>query len=161
MSAECSGRLWRLARRGVLTLAVLVLHAGAAHAQGCSVNTSGAIRFGSYDVFAPMPLDTTGTVSYICDKKDRDILITLSPGASSTFRPRRMTNGTDQLAYNLYLDAAFTVIWGDLAEGTGAYTRHNPPNNRWVELTVYGRTPARQDVSAGTYSDTLVVEINF
>jgi spore coat protein U-like protein len=153
--ARCSFRALLLA------IAVLGLYAVPAAAQGCSVSTSGAIRFGTYDVFATGALDTTGTVSYICDNKDHDIQITLSRGRSATYRPRVMTNGADQIAYNLYSDAAFTVVWGDLSEGTGVYTRHNPPNGRWIDLTVFARIPARQDVSVGTYTDSLVVEINF
>jgi spore coat protein U-like protein len=127
----------------------------------CSVSVQGGLGFGAYDVFSTTPLDTTGTVAYRCENKDHGIRITLGRGSSPTFRPRMLVNGSDGLAYNLFLDAGRTLIWGDQAEGTQAYTIHNPPNNQWIELTIYGRIPAGQDVGAGAYSDTITIAIDF
>ena len=82
-------------------------------------------------------------------------------GGAGTFDPRRMLNGAEALNYNLYLDAARTQIWGD---GTGAsqlYVNSNPPNSRTVTVTIFGRIPAQQDVSAGSYSDSITATINF
>jgi spore coat protein U-like protein len=41
------------------------------------------------------------------------------------------------------------------------YSRNNPQNNNPVSVTVYGQIPAGQDVSAGTFSDTISATINF
>jgi spore coat protein U-like protein len=41
------------------------------------------------------------------------------------------------------------------------YSISNPPNNTNVNLTVYGRVTAGQDVSAGSFSDTVTAVINF
>ncbi len=65
------------------------------------------------------------------------------------------------LTYNLYRNAGRTNIWGDGTGGTSVYTRANPPNDSNVNLTIYGRIPAQQDVSAGNYSDTVSAVINF
>jgi spore coat protein U-like protein len=35
----------------------------------------------------------------------------------------------------------------------------NPPNNRDLPLTIFARVPAGQDVSAGSYSDSVTVVI--
>jgi spore coat protein U-like protein len=90
-----------------------------------------------------------------------NISISLSDGSSTTFSPRTMTKGSEVLNYNLYTNAARTTIWGNGTGGTSVYTRRNPPNNSNVNVTIYGRIPAQQDVSAGNYSDTVSAVINF
>jgi spore coat protein U-like protein len=72
-----------------------------------------------------------------------------------------MVKGAEALAYNLFTDAARTSVWGDGTSGTSVYSRANPPNNSNVNLTVYGQIPPGQDVSAGTFSDTVSATINF
>jgi spore coat protein U-like protein len=72
-----------------------------------------------------------------------------------------MKKGAESLTYNLYRDAAFATVWGDGSGTTGTYQIGNPPNNLNVNLTVYGRVPALQDVSAGSYSDTVIATVNF
>lgn len=71
-----------------------------------------------------------------------------------------MLSGGSTLDYNLYIDAARSSIWGDGSSGTSHYsaTLALPILNT---LTVYGRVPAAQDISAGSSSDTVVVTINF
>jgi spore coat protein U-like protein len=133
--------------------------AGASHveAAACTVSSTG-VSFGTYDVFSGSSLDSTGTISFSCDKK-QDVEIWLSTGGSGTFSPRRMS-GPDSLDYNLYLDAARTNIWGDDTFGS-VYTQNNVPKNTSINVTVYGRIPAGQDVSAGSYTDTVTLTINW
>ena len=143
-----------------LTASVVALVAAAGRAEAaCTVSTTSAI-FGTYDVFNPSANASTATITYRCGG-DKDILITLSKGSSSTFTPRTLRNGTEVLQYNLYRDAAFSTIWGDGTSGTTTYTIKNPPNNQDVVLTVYGSIPAQQDVAVGSYADALTVTINF
>jgi spore coat protein U-like protein len=99
-------------------------------------------------------------ISYECAKQDRRIRITLSRGTSPTYVPRTMKNGSERLEYNLFTDA-YATVWGDGTEGTGFYYINNPPNNRVVPLTVYGRMRQQQDVGYGLYSDTVVAQIEF
>ena len=87
--------------------------------------------------------------------------MTLDRGGAVTFDPRRMLKGTEALSYNLYLDAARTKIWGNGTGVSQVYTNANPPNNRNVTVTIFGRVPAQQDVSAGAYSNTIIATINF
>jgi spore coat protein U-like protein len=72
-----------------------------------------------------------------------------------------MDGSANSLGYNLYLDAARILVWGD---GTGGTSRHGPvapqlgvPNT----LTIYGRIPARQTSPVGAYTDTVTATINF
>jgi spore coat protein U-like protein len=151
------------ARRAVLALGFAVLSsiaAGAAADAACSISTT-AVSFGSYDVFSTFPLDSTGNVTYQCGSKDKNISVTLDRGGAPTFAERRMLKGTEELRYNLYRDAARTTIWGDGTGGTQAYSDPNPPNATNVTVTIYGRVPAGQDVSAGTYTNTITATIIF
>jgi spore coat protein U domain-containing protein, fimbrial subunit CupE1/2/3/6 len=147
--------VWRVSAIVALLLAFAVRAEGA-----CTVSATG-VSFGTYNVFAASDNTSTGTVTYQCGNKDKNVEITISQGSSTTFLPRTLKKGTESLSYNLYLDAAFTSIWGDGGSGTGTYTIGNPPNNTDVNLTVYGRIPAQQDVSAGGYTDTVIATINF
>ena len=142
----------------VVLLALLV---PAAPVEGACTITTTAVSFGVYDPFGLGPNDSTGRVTYRCGRRDRNITIMLATGASGTFNPRTMFVGVEGLTYNLYRNAARSRIWGDGSGGTRFYRRRNPPNNRNVVLTVYARIPANQDVSAGTYTDSVPVVINF
>jgi spore coat protein U domain-containing protein, fimbrial subunit CupE1/2/3/6 len=127
----------------------------------CSL-TSTSIVFGNYDIFSPSPLDTLGQIIFRCGNNDHNVSISLDRGGEATFNPRRMLNGTSSINYNLYLDAARTIIWGDGTNGTQNFFVRNPqPNNRDISVPIYGRIPAGQGPSVGNYSNTLTVTINF
>ena len=147
------------AARG-LSLVLVVLCGPSRLEAACTVSAT-AVNFGTYDVFETTPDTSTGAIAYHCGTKDKNVQIAISKGSSSTFSPRRMNNGAEALTYNLYQDAAFSVIWGDGTNGTGVFTTANPPNNQDVNLPVYGRIPSQQDVSVGNYSDTVIVTISF
>jgi spore coat protein U-like protein len=149
----------------ILALTVLagVLHASEASAQpspSCTISAT-SVNFGNYNVFDGIAVDSTGTISYLCNSHSTNITISLSKGASSSYNQRIMIKGAEALTYNLFTDAAKTSVWGDGTSGTSVYSRTNPPNNTNVNLTVYGQIPPGQDVSAGTFSDTVSATINF
>jgi len=138
-------------------LGALLAGQGTARAQFCSVSTT-PVSFGIYDVFSPTPLASTGTVSYRC-LLALGMTIWLSKGGAPTNDPRRMSNGSDDLKYNLYLDPAHTLIWGD--PNPNAYDAGWPGLWTLHTVTIYGLIPAEQDVVAGTYTDTIVVTFQF
>jgi spore coat protein U-like protein len=152
----------RVLARLLIVVAAWTLGTATAAAQSpsCTISVT-SVAFGSYNVFTTSPNDSNGTITYSCNAAAGNISISLSNGSSSTFSPRTLRKGGDVVNYNLYRNAARTQIWGDGTGGTSVYTRANPPNNRNVNLTVYGRVPAQQDVSAGDYSDTVSAVINF
>jgi spore coat protein U-like protein len=149
---------WGFVAAAVVTM--WLLSASEAAAQACTILVT-SVAFGSYNVFNTSALDSSGSITYNCNNKANNISISLGKGSSSTFSPRRMTQGGEALSYNLYMDASRTTIWGDGTSGTSVYTRNNPPNNTNVTLPIYGRVTAAQDVSGGTYSDTVLATINF
>jgi len=151
---------WLHALAFVAASVVLSVSEAAAQQGACTISVT-SVAFGSYDVFNASALDSSGTVTFNCNNQANHISISLGKGTSSTFAPRTMTKGSEALGYNLFLDAARTTIWGDGTSGTSVYTRNNPPNSINLSVPIYGRVTAAQDVSAGSYSDTVLATINF
>lgn len=140
---------------GVL-LAVLSQPALAANCSFTSVTT---ISFGSYNVFAMSPNDGgVGTLQVDCRGGEANMLVTLSTGQSGSYAARLMNNGADLLTYNLYTNAARTIIWGD---GTGGSSTMRAAVNSTTTWSVFGRIPQGQDVSVGTYTDFIIATVNF
>jgi spore coat protein U-like protein len=148
----------------VLTVACALLVAPqSSHAQGantCSVTVSG-LSFGSYNVFSASAVQSTGSVVFRCGNNVAAVEITLGRGQSSTFNPRVLVSGGESLDYNLYLDAARSLVWGDGTSGTRTYQDSSFPRRQNVPVTIYGEIPASQDVRAGTYTDTITATILF
>jgi spore coat protein U-like protein len=148
--------------RVLIIVAVLVgsLYASEAQAQSCTISAT-SVNFGTYSVFNGSSTNSTGTIQYRCNGNTNWIWITLTRGASATFNPRQMVKGAERLNYNLFRNASLSTIWGDGTGGTSLYFTFDPPNNTTVTLTVYGSVPAGQDVSAGSFSDSITAVINF
>ena len=138
----------------------MLLCSRAEAAPNCSISTT-AVSFGVYNVFSATPTDSTGTITFKCTGNASNITVTLSKGTSTTFTPRTLTSGSNTLNYNLFTDAARSTIWGDTTSGTSRYVNASPANNQNIVVTVYGRITAGQDVSAGSYSDSITATINF
>lgn len=122
------------------------------------------INFGTYDVFSHVPKDSTGSISVDCDEAPPPVVvIRIGPSfGSGGFKPRQMRHTTrpDRLSYNLFIDSSMSVIWGDGTQGTTIVSNKVHKNKPWI-TSYYGRIPAGQDVSAGTYSETLSVTITW
>lgn len=132
-----------------------------AHAAICAFESVVGTSFGTYDVFDPAALTSTGGLRILCTVVGASDVITveLSRGSSSTFLPRTMTRPGASLSYNLYLDAALTTVWGDGTSGTSRYGPVTPPDGSAFTITIYGQLPARQNVSVGAYSDTITATL--
>jgi spore coat protein U-like protein len=144
----------------VVAIALAALPARAQAA--CSISTT-SIDFGTYSVYSSTADDSTGTVTYRCTTFELVVVVTLSPGASGSYAPRQMRRGgsPDRLDYNLFTTAARTTVWGDGTSGTSRHLGWLVAANRDVSLTVFGRIPPQQDVSVGTYTDTIIATIEF
>ncbi|HVV81425.1 MAG TPA: spore coat U domain-containing protein [Kofleriaceae bacterium] len=133
-----------------------------ATAGSCTVTTVAPVTFGTYDIFDSAPVLSTGSIVFECsDLAPSDtVRIDLDGGNAHRLFPRAMIQGAFQLAYNLYLDAAHRLIWGD---GTGGSTTYGPvhPRNGVNTVYLYGKIPPGQDVGAGVYTDTVTVTVMF
>jgi len=143
-------------RSRLLILAGLVLAAAAtpAHAASCNV-TAQSVNFGAYDPFAAAALDGVGNIGIVCDA-EVTVTIALSPG-SGTYGGRSLTGGSAQLTYNLFTSAQRLVVWGDGSGGTDTVSA----TVQNADIPVYGTIEARQNVPAGTYTDTIVVTVTY
>lgn len=159
-------------RDNVLLMVLLLLPFAVKATGTCSVSASG-VAFGSYDVFNPLPTDTTGTVLINCIDDgvpgglNIDVAVSLSPSATSGLianRQMAMVGGTDRLNYNLFRDAACTLVWGE-TPGLDDFIipKVRVPKKGSITLTpavtLYGRIPSGQDVTAGNYTDSVVLTI--
>jgi spore coat protein U-like protein len=147
--------------KGLIIVIVIFVVSGEASGQNCSVTVT-AIHFGNYDLFSPFPLDATTEMQIICDSNTL-YTVRLDPGQYSkgNFFQRSMgiSGSQDRLHYNFFRDSARTEIWGDGTDNT--FTRTGTVTGGVENLTIYGRVPARQNVSVGIYHDTVTVFVEW
>ncbi len=144
--------------RVALVVVCLLVAATAAEADQCTVSTT-SVNFGSYNVFDTTHKDSTGTITLRCNGGASNVKVEIGRGGSPFVAYRFMNKGLELLFYNLYQNASRTIIWGD--DSGSDYYVGNPPNNRDVTLTVYGRITAGQDVSSGSYGDSVTVTVQY
>ncbi len=145
----------RLAALVAVALLVPVVARGAV----CTVSAT-PVAFGVYPPFSVTPTTSTGTTTVHCVAGAANIVIALSTGGGGSYANRRMVSGASNLAYQLYSDAARTMIWGNGTAGTVTVSAHLPSNST-QNFTVYGRIPALQGVRPGAYTDTITVTVTY
>lgn len=119
-----------------------------------------SLAFGTYDPVSANQansLDSATTFSLRCTR-GVTATITLGDGLNYGDGTRRMNNQLGSfLKYQLYKDAGRSTVW----DGSSALN-YSATNNHPVGFNIYGRVPAGQgDVSAGDYSDTVVLTVTF
>lgn len=125
----------------------------------CTITTI-AVGFPDYDPIVAnlsTPDDSTsGSVTITCNKGGgSSIALGYGLQPSPATQPR-MTNGTDFLNYLLYSNSAGGTLWSGVTRTiTGA------PDQTARIFPVYGRIPAAQPASSGTYNDTVLATVNF
>ena len=127
----------------------------ASPAAACTITATG-VAFGAYDPKSATARTGFGNVTLTCHPNSRPV-IALGSGLGGNPLQRRMSNGITSLAYDLFTDAGLSSVWGDGSGGT--FTVSTP--KRGGTFTVYGAIPAGQNVTAGTYTDVLVVTVVF
>ncbi len=86
--------------------------------------------------------------------------ITLNGGLTGATNPtlRKMRQGSNELTYGLYRDAARSLAWGSSAgvnDMSGSGTGFSQP------IPVFGRVPQQSTPPAGIYSDTIIATIAY
>jgi len=143
---------------------MLLLITGGVRAQSCAA-TGSAINFGNVSPIAGNAVAATGTVSVTCTWP----AITLTPSAQVCLNlgggsPRPLANGSNIMQYNLYQDAAHSLVWGSIYNGTTpiSLTLVKPTvgNSASATVTFYGLIAANQPTvptvnnSSTVYSQT-------
>lgn len=162
-------------------VAALLLGSGVSvHAQllcgspSCSVSTGG-MAFGSgYDPFDVLSHDSAAaTITVECSATSLLLLcqvpyeVSMNTGSAGSYDPREMQLNSSRLEYNIYTDPTRLLIWGDgissetvtvigalifpiLFGGTVS-----------ADHQAYGRIFAGQVVETGSYSDSVLVTVEF
>jgi spore coat protein U-like protein len=157
---------------GVAIVATPRLHAATATANlsvsaSVSANcliTAGTLAFGAYDpVFTNASTDLTGsgTFTVACTKNASGVWIGMGLGLNAgagTVRKMRVGATANYLDYELYQEVARTNVWGNTQLTGVSYV---PTSKAPATITVYGTVPQNQDVEVGSYTDTVVMTVNF
>lgn len=158
-------------RRALTWMAALLCAVGSALGAQVTCSVSAVpVAFGIYDPLNASALLSSGSVVTTCtvtagQAKQTTVTSSFTSGSSGTYVNRTMLNGANPLLYNLYLDAAYTKVAGDGTGGssTGSATlslTNSNPTQTWTE-TIYGSMPASQDAAPGTYTDSIMVTVNY
>lgn len=148
---------------GFLCLLSVLLLSERAHAINCKI-TVFPINFGIYMPLRPTPSDVTGSLNVRCMAQPGSFTVQIGPGTSGNQLARTLVSGgTNTLNYNLFQNAARTLIWGDSTPPTvtvsGVRSGKGRPSN--FSYPVYGRIFANQAPSPGIYNDNILVTILF
>ena len=129
-------------------------------ANNCTITTN-PVAFGSYDPIvaqASADLDATGAVVIACTKGAVTTL-GLDTGANVSAGARRLASSGNFLTYELYQDSSRSTVWGN--SGAALFNSGTSPSKDARTFPVYGRVTGGQDVTAGSYTDTVVATVNF
>jgi spore coat protein U-like protein len=142
--------------------------------QTCSISTTSALAFASYDPIgtnAIAPLNTTGQISISCAKGSTGLTIGMDNGTHVAGTQRQMIGGTSAnvLSYSIFQPPSNapntactfpgTTPWTNV--GAGLLTLTSAPAKTARLYNVCGTVPGGQDVAADAYTDIVIATINF
>lgn len=153
--------------RSLVVLAAIAAAAPTFAAPVCILVSSTGVSFAApYDPTSAAPNTGSGTVRYLCfDTQNANLghpRIELERGPTNTFAYRELRSGANRLRYNLFTDAACTIVWGDGSAGTSTTpTQRSVGFLGYTTVTVFARMFPLQDVAAGAYTDTVRFTLNY
>lgn len=142
-------------------LAVLALAvAGQGQAMSCRVVSSPQFTFGRYDPLSPIALDVQANFVVQCTPAFPGEVLNLQLSLTSTSHPLQMQNVQtgEWLKFSLYADAARTR---PIDSEQMMLLRFPLVTTMLLSLPVYGKIPARQGVSVGSYRMNLGVILSY
>ena len=150
-------RAWRVV---AVVLATLPCAPSTEAAPHCSLSTPG-LAFGTHDYGAARTLDISTTLTLSCTCGAGDTLqyrISLSAGRG-TMDMRHMVSGGERLDFNLFVDAARTLAWGDGTAGSRSVAGGPLACSGGITLahTVYGRVFAGARIVPGWYVEPSII----
>lgn len=134
------------------------LSVSATVAATCEVTSTTAVAFGTVGTLTT-DVDVTGSIEVKCtDTTAYNIGLGAGSGTGATVSNRKMTGTGADLPYQLFRDADRTLNWGEtVATDTVSATADGTAQQH----TVYGRIPVQNAVRPGSYTDTVVVTIDY
>lgn len=150
-------------------LAIALACGEASAAATCSAGAL-SLSLGTYTGDTSAPLDSIGAMTVTCTRSGGNasfpVTLGIGPSASSgsiSNRTMKWASGTDQLAYNLYVDGGRFSVWGQTVGVDTVSQGITVPNKGTasVTFTIYARIPGLQNVPPGGYSDSLLVTLTY
>jgi len=152
---------------GALVVLGALAHSAPAQAAPISCGfTITNLNFGTVDLTLNTTIDSTATLSANCTG-DAGTVVRVCPninagsGGTTTGSPRFMLSGSDKLNFDLYQDAARTVVWGSYLWAHSSYTAPtiditlNGGGSGSATATIYGRiSSGQQALPPGSYSSS-------
>jgi spore coat protein U-like protein len=134
---------------------------------------AGGVNFLTYDPSSGTPTIASASVTLQCtysgsggaQKVNWDMQ--LANGSSGNCNARAMPGPAgSSLGYNIYQNTVANGVWGNIGCGTYPSGQMNLSpgggnNTKSVTNTLYGQITAGQFVSAGSYTDNVVLTVNF
>lgn len=120
------------------------------------------LSFGTYDPLdghSVQPADASTVITVTCTRST-GASVAFDFGMNSLSGADRAMNGagTDRLRYEIYRDAARSLVWSRGADAVQVVSRGISSAE---QLTVFGRIPPRQEVAPGAYTDLLTATVDF
>lgn len=117
---------------------------------------TGGLYFGTYQHYEDTL--TTATIDINCAKGILFQVELLTGSGSYAARQMQGSKG-GILYYNLYTRVDYAQVWGDGNAGSGVF--RGAGSGTLQSFTIYGRIQAGQKQMAGSYSDSIVIMLNF
>jgi spore coat protein U-like protein len=117
--------------------------------------------FGNYDTTIGTPNDAISTITHTCTNGTAATIAisqgSTTDGASTAIAPvRQMANGAITLAYSISTSVG-GAEWGNTKASGSVFTSNGSP----TPVNVYGRIAAGLAVTAGNYTDSLTVTVEY
>lgn len=123
----------------------------------CAIQAANTLTFTTATAPLTANIDNNSTIDIICSN-GQTYEIGLDGGTAADVANRTMVNGGEDVAYSLSTVAPGGANWDDIGgantisgTGTGATQTH----------TVFGRVPPQTTPTAGLYTDTVLVTIEY
>lgn len=130
----------------------------------CTISSTN-IAFGSVNLLPGTAVDTTGTMTLNCtggappNRVWRNC-VSIGAGSAGDATSRILTSGANSLRYNLYADAAHTIVWGSWQTGYAtAGQTIDVGYNSSLNVTVFARILASQQTTPiGIYTSAFPID---
>jgi spore coat protein U-like protein len=158
------GLAWHYSRQRRAFCLSLILLLGASTTalanRTCSISMT-PVAFGNIDVTSGSPLNTTGTLTVTCSGYGGDpprLCMSIGVGSAGDATSRQML-GPSSLRYELYRDAARTIVWGSWQTGYKSPGLSADTADGTFTFTVYASVSgSQQTVTPGSYSSTFTLD---
>jgi spore coat protein U-like protein len=124
----------------------------------CALDVSQHIDFGNWQDL-DQPRDQQGAVTVNCDASTKYAVKLGWGGQGDVNKTRNMANGNEKISYNLYSDDKRLQPWGDNA--TTGFLKDQQGEGKRKVIPIYARVPRQATPSPGTYTDNVVVTLEY